>query len=71
MAVAAVLHGPNMAFRYGDDFLFAGNGSVRRAGEGKPPWDPSLLSGVYGIPLQVTEAEGNRFVIPMAEKANG
>jgi iron complex transport system ATP-binding protein len=71
MTVLAVLHDPNIAFRYGDDFLFAGNGSVRRAKEGEPPWAPSLLSGVYGIPLQVTEAEGNRFVIPMAEKENG
>jgi iron complex transport system ATP-binding protein len=71
MTVLAVLHDPNIAFRYGDDFLFAGNGSIRRAEDGKLPWDPSLLTGVYGIPLQVTEAEGNRFVIPLAEKENG
>lgn len=71
MTVLAVLHDPNIAFRYGDDFLFAGNGSIRRAGDGKPPWDPSLLSGIYGIPLHVTEAEGTRFVIPLVEKENG
>jgi iron complex transport system ATP-binding protein len=71
MTVVAVLHDPNIAFRYGDDFLFAGSGSVRRAGDGEAPWDPTLLSGVYGIPLQVTMAEGSRVVIPLAEKENG
>lgn len=64
MTVLAVLHDPNIAFRYGDEFFFARNGSVRRAGEGETPWDPSLLSEVYGIPIRVTSVEGIRFVFP-------
>ena len=71
MTMLAVLHDPNMAFRYGEDFLFARNRTIRRPGEGESPWDPALLSGVYGIPVKVTEAEGSRFVTPAAEEKNG
>jgi iron complex transport system ATP-binding protein len=71
MTVLAVLHDPNIAFRYGEDFLFARHRSVRSAGDGESPWDPSLLSDVYGIPIKVTNAEGNRFVTAIAESEQG
>jgi ABC-type cobalamin/Fe3+-siderophores transport system ATPase subunit len=71
MTFFPVLHDPNMAFWYGQDFLFTENRTIHRPGEGESPWDPALLSGVYGIPITVTEAEGNRFVTAEAEEENG
>jgi len=71
MTVLAVLHDPNIAFRYGQEFLFARNRNIRRPGEGESLWDPALLSGVYGIPIKVTNAEGNCFVTATAEEEDG
>jgi len=70
MTILAVLHDPTLAFIFGEEFLFAKDGSVQNVKGGAVPWESSILSEVYGIPIKVTEAEGQRFVTAIEEKGN-
>lgn len=49
--VIAVLHDLNLAARYADDIAVLAEGELRRHGAPGDALDPSLLSGIYGIPL--------------------
>ncbi|KAF1007781.1 MAG: Hemin import ATP-binding protein HmuV [Luteibacter sp.] len=49
--VIAVLHDLNLAARYADDIAVLAEGELRRHGAPEDALDPSLLSGIYGIPL--------------------
>jgi len=71
MTILSVLHDPTLAFRFGDEFLFAKDGYIQKAREGAVPWESFILSEVYGIPIKVTEAGGQRFVTALEEKGNG
>jgi iron complex transport system ATP-binding protein len=71
MTVLAVLHDPNTAFLYGDEILFAHRGSIRKAEEGKEPWDSKTLSEVYGIPVKVGRVGDQLLVTARLENGNG
>jgi iron complex transport system ATP-binding protein len=62
ITVLAVLHDPNVAFSYGEEFLFAYGGTVRRPVKGTNPWDPAVLSEVYGTPIKVFQMENQLLV---------
>lgn len=71
MTILSVLHDPTLAFRFGDELLFAKKGYIQKAREGSVPWESSILSEVYGIPIKVTETDGQRFVTALEGKGNG
>jgi iron complex transport system ATP-binding protein len=62
MTVLAVLHDPNAAFSYGEEILFAWGGTVKKPENGKEPWDPAILSEVYGVPVKVFQVENQLLV---------
>jgi iron complex transport system ATP-binding protein len=71
MTVLAVLHDPNIAFLYGEEFLFAHQGSIRKPEGGEDPWDPKTLSEVYGIPIKVSRMENQLTVSACWEDESG
>ena len=52
LTVLAVLHDPNAAFVYGDDFIFLKAGKIHRMAENENPWDERVLRRVYDVPLE-------------------
>ncbi len=51
LTVVAVLHDPNLAFLYGDHFLFLKDGRALAADDGLNPWDMDFLKSLYGVDL--------------------
>ncbi|MGC2062289.1 MAG: ABC transporter ATP-binding protein [Thermodesulfovibrionales bacterium] len=64
LTVMAVLHDPNTAFAYADEFLFLKDGSIRTIDAGANPWDQSVLADVYGTPLEIIPYKGRALVMP-------
>lgn len=62
--VAAVLHDPNSAFLYGDDFIFLKEGQIKKLNAGQSPWDPDFLGSVYGLDLEVLPYRKRAFLFP-------
>ena len=62
--IVAVLHDPNTAFLYGDDFFFLKDGRIVEVPDGRMPWEPRVLGNVYGLELDSLPWEGRAFVIP-------
>jgi iron complex transport system ATP-binding protein len=50
MTVVVVMHDPNLAFLFGDDFFFVHNRCVNDSGA-LPPWQSPLLERIYFEPL--------------------
>ncbi|GAB4432343.1 MAG: ABC transporter ATP-binding protein [bacterium] len=65
LTVVAVLHDPNTAFRFADEFIFLKNGSIFRIDSDKKLWDQSVLSEVYDAPLEVIPYKGRALVMPI------
>jgi iron complex transport system ATP-binding protein len=61
--VAAILHDPNIAGRYGDRFICLKNGNLLPLPE-KDRLDARLLEGVYGMPLEAVAVGQKTFVMP-------
>jgi iron complex transport system ATP-binding protein len=64
LTVVAVLHDPNAAFVYGDDFVFLKDGNRYRNEGHQQPWDESVLRHVYDIPLECVPYNGRALVAP-------
>jgi iron complex transport system ATP-binding protein len=62
--IVAVLHDPNAAFLYGDNFIFLKEGHTEELTAGKNPWEPGILGDVYGLELDTLPYRGRAFVIP-------
>ena len=62
LTVVAVLHDPNVAFRYGDHFLFLKNGMIREPEELNGVLNPQVLTDVYGIKIEMVPFR-NRFLV--------
>ncbi|MCA9558865.1 MAG: heme ABC transporter ATP-binding protein, partial [Myxococcales bacterium] len=60
--VLCVLHDLNEAVRYADEVVLLGGG--RRVAAGRPGavLRAGVLSTVYGVPVEILEAAGGRFV---------
>jgi iron complex transport system ATP-binding protein len=65
LTVVAVLHDPNLAFLYGDHFIFLKDGRTQTAGEGRNPWDLDFLESLYGIQLVSIPFRERAFVFPV------
>jgi iron complex transport system ATP-binding protein len=64
LTVVAVLHDPNLAFIYGDDFLFAKDKQIIRSGDSKNAWDLAFLKTIYQGNLQTVPYSGRALLIP-------
>ena len=64
LTVIAVLHDPNIAFLYGDNFLFVSNGKLIRPEEPVKPWSAEFLQVVYGHGLQSVPYAGRALIVP-------
>lgn len=62
--ILAVLHDPNTAFLYGDDFIFLNHGRVFRLEPGQNPWDRQVLRKIYGINLETVPFRKRALVVP-------
>lgn len=65
LTVMAVLHDPNTAFAYADEFIFLKSGSICTVDAGSHPWEQSFLSGVYGTLLEIIPYKGRALVMPV------
>lgn len=61
IAVVAVLHDPNMAFLFGDRFLFVHEGKLHPGG-GPEPWNDPVLKRIFHENITPV-AHGDRFVL--------
>jgi iron complex transport system ATP-binding protein len=64
LTVVAVLHDPNIAFLYGDDFLFVKQGKLIRPGDAEKPWDASFLQSIYDCPIQSIAYASRALIVP-------
>lgn len=64
LTVVAVLHDPNLAFLYGDDFIFVRNGHLLRPVEPVQPWDAEFLQTIYGNNLQSIPYGPRALIVP-------
>jgi iron complex transport system ATP-binding protein len=64
LTVAAVLHDPNIAFLYGDHFLFLKNGRIHPLADSQQPWDSRFLESVYGMELLAVPFEDRALIVP-------
>jgi iron complex transport system ATP-binding protein len=65
MTVVAVLHDPNIAFLYGDDFIFVKNNKLIRPDEPVKPWDAEFLKNIYENELQSIPYSGRALIVPV------
>jgi iron complex transport system ATP-binding protein len=64
LAVVAVLHDPNLAFLYGDRFVFLRDGEAATWDSFEKPWDTEILSWVYGTRVGSIPYRDRALVIP-------
>lgn len=64
MTIVAVMHDPNLAFLYGDDFLFMKNGKIVRTGESIQAWDTDFLKTIYEGNIQAIPFKGRALFVP-------
>jgi iron complex transport system ATP-binding protein len=69
LTVVAVLHDPNAAFLYGDQFLFLRDGLIEPLGTSDQPWDSRFLKTVYGIELLAVPYLDRALIVPMLTRA--
>jgi iron complex transport system ATP-binding protein len=68
LTVVTVLHDPNIAFLYGDDFIFVKNGILTKPDEPVKPWDAAFLKEIYESELQSIPYSGRALIVPMLNK---
>ena len=64
MTIVAVMHDPNLAFLYGDDFLFMKNRKIIRADESMQAWDTDFLKTIYEGNIQAIPFNGRALLVP-------
>ena len=64
LTVVAVLHDPNLAFLYGDHFVFLKDGRIQTAAEDESAWDRVFLESLYGVELVSIPFRKRAFVFP-------
>jgi iron complex transport system ATP-binding protein len=68
LTIVAVIHDPNLAFLYGDDFLFAKNHQIFRAPTNELAWDADFLKSIYQVDLKAIKYNGRAFLVINTEK---
>ncbi len=64
LTVLAILHDPNGAFIYGDEFIFLKEGKVHPLSGYEKPWDKEVLNRVYDASLNTIDYGERALVIP-------
>ena len=64
LTIVAVLHDPNIAFLYGDDFIFIKNHQLIRTEGSIKPWDTEFLKSVYQSDMQAIPWGDRALIIP-------
>jgi iron complex transport system ATP-binding protein len=64
LTVVAVLHDPNMAFLYGDDFIFMKNGKLLKPEPPVKPWDEEFLQSVFDHELRSIPYSERALIVP-------
>ena len=64
LTIVAVMHDPNLAFMFGDDFLFVKDGKVMRSGDSIHAWDIEFLKTIYHNKLATIPYNGRAIVVP-------
>ena len=65
LTIVAVLHDPNIAFLYGDDFIFLKNGQLIKPAAPVQPWDAAFLQNIYETPMQSIPHAGRALIVPL------
>jgi len=64
LTIIAVVHDPNLAFMFGDDFLFVNEKKVIRSGEKTDPWDSDFLATIYNRSVTTIPYKGRAILVP-------
>lgn len=64
LTILVVMHDPNLAFMFGDDFLFMKDKKVIHPGETSRAWDNEFLSSIYHSRLETISYRGRAFLVP-------
>jgi iron complex transport system ATP-binding protein len=64
LTIVAVMHDPNLAFMFGDDFLFLKDKKVIRSGETMKAWDTEFLKTIYHGKLETIPHNGRALLVP-------
>jgi iron complex transport system ATP-binding protein len=65
LTILTILHDPNSAFVYGDEFIFLKEGMVYPLSSHQKPWDKEVLSQVYDSALTTIDYGNRALVIPI------
>jgi len=64
LTIVAVLHDPNLAFLYGDDFLFVRDKQVIRSATSADAWNVDFLKTIYHGNLEAIPYNGRALLVP-------
>ncbi len=64
LTIVTVLHDPNIAFLYGDDFIFVKDGKIFRPEAPITAWDESFLKDIYQSNLQSVPWLDRALIVP-------
>ena len=64
LTIIAAIHDPNLAFLFGDDFLFVKDKKVIRADESSTAWDIDFLKTIYHGNIQSIPYNGRALLVP-------
>ena len=64
LTIVAVLHDPNLAFLYGDDFLFVKDKQVIRSADNIDAWNTDFLRTIYHYNIEAIPYNGRALLVP-------
>jgi iron complex transport system ATP-binding protein len=64
LTIVAVLHDPNLAFLYGDDFLFVKDKQVIRSASNIDAWNVDFLKTIYHGNIEAIPYNGRALLVP-------